>query len=101
MAQLHRDLIRLHSFLDDFLLLHPSKEGLLGSTEHVLAFFEHLHININHKKSNLTPSREVVYLGVLLDLYNMQLRIPPVMVQKVIQRCQPVTKIRNLYDFWL
>ena len=35
MAQLHREFIRIHSYLDDFLNLHPLREGLLQSRESV------------------------------------------------------------------
>ena len=93
MAQLHRDFFRIHSYLDDFLHLHPSREGLLESTDRVLAFFDSLSIQINLKKSCLVPSRKVVYLGVLLDLGNLRLRIPPLMVEKVLKVCGEIADV--------
>ena len=88
MAQLHREFIRIHSYLDDFLNLHPLREDLLQSTERVLNIFTSLGILVNIKKSAITPSQTVVYLGVLMDLQSLTLQVPPQSVQKVLSICR-------------
>ncbi|CAL4115139.1 unnamed protein product, partial [Meganyctiphanes norvegica] len=59
---LHRLKIMIHSFLDDFLLLHGTQEGLREVTSVVLSLFEKLGFRVNFKKSLLTPSQTVKYL---------------------------------------
>ena len=75
-AHFHRRSIQIHSYLDDFLLLHPTRVGLVHNTDYVLSSFKRLGLSVNSAKSSLTPSREVVYLGVLLRLDRQTMEIP-------------------------
>ena len=59
----------------------------MANTTVILDLFKRLGISINLKKSSLTPSRKVVFLGVLLHLDRMSLEIPPKTVQKIIALC--------------
>ena len=80
---LHLSLVRIHSFLDDFLFLHPSREGLLEMTSVVLALFQKLGISVNLPKSNFQPSQKVEYLGVLFHLDSLQLSLPEAKVLSI------------------
>ena len=55
MACLHKQKVRIHSYLDDFLNLHPSRLGLETNTAIILDLFHRLGISVNIKKSSLTP----------------------------------------------
>ena len=87
MAYLHRRYVQIHSYLDDFLNLHPTQEGLKSNTALVLSLFQRLGIMVNYKKSSLTPSRNVVFLGVLLRLDRLTMELPPSTALKIISLC--------------
>ncbi|CAL4085145.1 unnamed protein product, partial [Meganyctiphanes norvegica] len=86
-AHLHLQSMRVHSYLDDFLFLSRSREGLLAITTHILDMFDRLHIKVNYKKSSLEPSQTVEYLGVILQLDSMTLCIPHSKVLGIITLC--------------
>ena len=86
-AHLHLQSMRVHSYLDDFLFLSRSREGLLALTTHILDMFDRLHIKVNYKKSSLEPSQTVEYLGVILQLDSMTLCIPHSKVLGIITLC--------------
>ena len=58
MAVLRRQGIRCMTFIDDLLLLHPSREELKKITAEVVTMFLQLGFLINQKKSGLIPLRE-------------------------------------------
>ena len=66
-AFLHRTGIRLHRFLDNWLVQASSREQVLLALETVLQFCSSLGIVVNWEKSQLIPTHHMVYLGVLLD----------------------------------
>lgn len=87
-AHLHLLLFRIHTFLDDFLLLAPTKDSLLELTSYVLSLLQRLGILINYKKSHLPPSQTVEYLGVTFHLDSLLLSLPEDKVLKVMSLCQ-------------
>ncbi|CAL4207917.1 unnamed protein product, partial [Meganyctiphanes norvegica] len=84
---LHRLKIMIHSFLDDFLLLHGTQEGLREVTSVVLSLFEKLGFRVNFKKSLLTPSQTVKYLGVLFHLDSLTLSLPHSKILQISTLC--------------
>ena len=84
----HRQGLRLHSYLDDFFLLHRSLPELRVDTAYLLEVFTSLGIRINVKKSNLSPSRTVEYLGVVFHLDSGILSLPAKKVTAIHSLCR-------------
>ena len=87
-SRLHLILIRFHAYLDDFLILAPSREDLLEQTSVVLSLLDRLGLSVNLKKSRLTPSQNVDYLGVTFHLDTLQLSLPETKVSSILNRCE-------------
>ena len=66
-AILHSWGIRMHRYLDDWLVQSSSRESLLQDLQVVLDLCRELGIVINPEKSNLEPSQVVQYLGVIIN----------------------------------
>ena len=66
-AILHRMGVRLRRYLDDWLLQASSREQVLLALRTVLQLCRHLGIVVNWEKSQLVPTQQMIYLGVLLD----------------------------------
>ena len=62
--------IRLHQYLDDWLIRAPSKQTCTDQTQKLLKLVKDLGFIVNLKKSDLTPSQRFDFLGYhfLLDL---------------------------------
>ena len=62
--------IRIHQYLDDWLIRAPSKEECHQQTQKLLNLIQELGFLVNHKKSELVPSQRFDFLGYhfLLDL---------------------------------
>ena len=62
--------IRIHQYLDDWLIHAPSKEECHQQTQNLLNLIQELGFLVNHKKSELVPSQRFDFLGYhfLLDL---------------------------------
>ena len=84
----HRQGLRLHSYLDDFFLLHHSLQDLHVDSAYLLGVFASLGISVNFKKSNLNPSRVVEYLGVLFHLESGMLSLPTSKVTSIHKLCR-------------
>ena len=84
----HRQGLRLHSYLDDFFLLHHSLQDLHVDSAYLLGVFTSLGISVNFKKSNLNPSRVVEYLGVLFHLESGMLSLPTSKVTSIHKLCR-------------
>ena len=67
LAYAHVHGVKLHMYLDDWLINPDSKEQCLKDTKFMLDLCEKLGIVINHEKSDLIPSQSLVYLGILID----------------------------------
>ena len=66
-AILHSMGVRLLRYLDDWLVLASSKEECLRARELVMNLCRELGIVINMEKSSLTPSQEIIYLGMIIN----------------------------------
>ncbi|KAI5652122.1 reverse transcriptase (RNA-dependent DNA polymerase) domain-containing protein [Phthorimaea operculella] len=68
--------IRVIVYLDDFLLMHSDPDILSHQGRFVLNFLTELGWCVNQKKSTLTPTRCVEYLGVTWDTRQNQKYLP-------------------------
>ena len=55
--------IRLHQYLDDWLIRVPSKQVCIEQTQKLLKLVKHLGFVVNFKKSELIPSQRFDFLG--------------------------------------
>ena len=68
--------IRLAIYLDDIVIMAESPELSRTHTQYVLDVLQALGFVINLQKSSLEPSRVIQHLGVLIDSYRWQLKLP-------------------------
>ena len=87
MAVLRRQGIRCMIFIDDLLLLHPSREELKKITAEVVTMFLQLGFLINQEKSGLIPSQRTVFLGFTVDSVSLTLSLPTEKLDKILQEC--------------
>ena len=65
--------IYIFYYLDDILLLAPSKEMALQQSMIVPEVLEKAGLRVNTEKSVLVPTEEITFLGVTIDLINKTL----------------------------
>ena len=73
---LRRNGIRLLIYLDDFLIVNSSQDGLISDIRTVTHILESLGFIINVKKSILEPTHSLEFLGLTLDSVNLTLSVP-------------------------
>ena len=71
----HRRGIQLFQYLDDWLIQVESKELCAQHTQRVLLCPE-MGLVVNHQKSELTPSRQFLFLGYMFDMIKYQCSPP-------------------------
>ncbi len=59
--------VRILNYLDDWLILAQSRNTLISHIDSLLIHLESLGLCVNMRKSILTPSQSITYLGVCLD----------------------------------
>ncbi len=59
--------VRILNYLDDWLILAQSRDTLISHIDSLLIHLESLRLCVNMRKSILTPSQSITYLGVCLD----------------------------------
>ena len=64
---LHHAGIRIHRYLDDWLIQVASRSQVLIALDAVLQLCHSLGIVVSWEKSHLVPALQMIYLGVLLD----------------------------------
>ena len=67
-AHLHRQNIRLASYLDDWLAVNQLRRMLLQNRDVILNLLFHLGFIVNKDKSNLVPTQKLTYIGGLFHL---------------------------------
>ena len=70
-------------YLDDILILANSEHSLKESLQQVLLDLEESGMNINVKKSVLTPSQHITHLGFQLNLKEGRLEVPKFKIKSV------------------
>ena len=86
-SHMHLHLIRFHTYLDDFFLLAPSIQTLQDHTQFLLSLLDRLGLRVHTKKSRLTPSRRVQYLGVVFHLESLHLSLPEDKILAIESQC--------------
>ncbi len=67
---LHTRCIRIHMYLDDWLIRHPDHQVLISQLEETLDLTGRLGFRLNLPKSELVPSQDFVFLGVRFNTVN-------------------------------
>ncbi len=67
--------MRILNYLDDWLILAQSRDTLLSHIDSLLIHLESLGLCVNRRKSILTPSQSILYLGVCIDSLEMRARL--------------------------
>ena len=67
MNYLRRNLIDILFYIDDTLIKNASREQLLDDIKTTINVFENCGFTINWKKSVLTPTQRLVFLGFVID----------------------------------
>lgn len=74
--------INISSYLDDIFICNSDRNVLLQHVSTVVNTLSWLGFSINHKKSNLIPSQNLVHLGYIWDTPSMTLSVPEVKITK-------------------
>ncbi|XDV25867.1 hypothetical protein PO909_029703 [Leuciscus waleckii] len=67
--------LRIRTYIDDWLIIAKSKEKVSLDTGRVLAHITSLGFKVNASKNNLTPSQNVIFLGLELNSVSMRARL--------------------------
>uniref|UniRef100_A0A8D0HV98 ribonuclease H n=1 Tax=Sphenodon punctatus TaxID=8508 RepID=A0A8D0HV98_SPHPU len=66
-ANLRKEGIKIHPYLDDILIRSPTYDQALRDTARVISYLQEHGFVINFKKSHLSPSQSLEHLGVIID----------------------------------
>ena len=86
-SKLRREGINCTFYIDDSLYLNHSKNVLEANTNKALSLFHSLGFTVNAEKSLLTPSRQMVHLGFVLDTTAYTVSLPAEKVDKIKEEC--------------
>jgi hypothetical protein len=78
----------IHQYLDDWLIRHEDPESLAVQTKSILHLIQQLGLLVNASKSELVPSQNFEFVGVLYDLSQGRAYPPEKRVQKITQSIQ-------------
>ena len=92
-AMLRQRGVLLIIYLDDMLIMAESASLVLLHATSALNLLESLRFVINYKKSQLTPSQQIEFLGFLIDSVGLSLQLPGEKFRKIRKQCQ---KLLNL-----
>ena len=79
---LHQLGVRMLRYLDDWLILASPQEEACWARDQVLSLCQELGIVVNLEKSTLTPSRQIVYLGIRIDSQTFRASATPSRIGK-------------------
>ena len=88
--------ILVSAYLDDFLILAPSREEALRDTEVVIKLLQDHGFRINWAKSSVEPVRILEYLGVVLNLVDRTFCLPEEKVQRILHIFHESQKVRRI-----
>ena len=80
--------ILILAYLDDFLIQAPTYEQCLLNTELAVLVFQCLGFEVNYSKSCMIPSQQIEHLGFLWDSVRMEISLPSVKRQKIVDQSQ-------------
>jgi hypothetical protein len=82
--------VRLVIYLDDFLILNHSRDGLLNDLKLVLDLLQGLGFLINWEKSICTPQQLIEFLGLMIDSRSLSISLPESKVGSIKTLCLEV-----------
>ena len=82
--------IRLVIYMDDVLIMAHSKEMLREHVYQVLFLLENLGFIVNSKKSLLSPSQEIEFLGMIVNSQTMEIKLPGQKIKKIKQEARQI-----------
>ena len=68
--------MRIIIYIDDILIMAPSKEMAQQHTDCLIFLLENLGFTVNRKKSLTDPTQEIEFLGLITDSIQMELQLP-------------------------
>ena len=81
--------VRIHTYLDDWIVYHPNRQTLEKHTQWVLQMAALMGFKVNREKSNLTPTQNLIYLGMEFNLKD-QTVFPPE------KKCQEIKELAEI-----
>ena len=84
--------IRLVIYMDDMLLMASSKQTLTEHVQLTMYLLENLGFS---KKSILSPSQEIEFLGMLLNSITMEIKLPGEKIKKIRQEAHRLLAIKQ------
>ncbi len=101
MAVLRQRGIRSVIFIDDTLLMSQSNQELAHQAHEMVRMLHLLGFLVNREKSILTPTRQIQFLGFIINSELMTFSLPEAKVRSIIKDCrataaQEKTSVRNL-----
>ena len=88
--------IRLVIYLDDLLIIAPSKEEVGRVRDTVMFLIFHLGLTINFKKSVLVPAQMMEFLGIIVDSRTMTFSLSERKMIKLISLCRQAYAFPNM-----
>ena len=79
-----KGLTRLVNYLDDFIITEPSYEQCLASQSMLLSIIRQLGFSVSWKKVS-PPATRTTFLGITIDSLEMNLSIPPIKIDKLVE----------------
>ena len=100
-ALLRRINVRMIIFLDDMLVMAQTLKEISQAKETLIFLLQNLGFEIIFKKSQLTPMKEIEFLGLVINSVNMTLALPQEKVLDIQNKCtqliaSPKTTIMEL-----
>ncbi len=86
----HREGIRLHQYIDDWLCVAETQHEAVSHTQRLLQLIRTLGLKVNLEKSDLTPSTRVTYLGMVID--SVEFKVYP-----TLKRIEDLLRIINSF----
>ena len=93
-AQLRKQGIRLIIYLDDILIMAETESLAKHHAQTTCNLLETLGFVINYQKSLLVPSKEMEFLGFLINSQTMTLALPREKIRKVTKECQHLLELQ-------
>ena len=91
MKHLRKKLIRILIYIDDTFLCATSKKELRKNIQITLDVFRECGFTININKSNITPTKELEFLGFILNTASYTISLGRPKRQKIYNLCRKVT----------
>ena len=95
-ATLRAQGIRVHRYLDDWLIRATSIQEAHQQTRQVVKLFDSLGLIVRREKSDFTPRQDFVFLGVRFNLHLGTIAPPAVKIHKVIQLVNSILPLSRI-----